>query len=158
MALYLVDLSKGIIIAQHSVLNPQINFGSDVISRLELAKSDQGLREFNEAIQNGLKLGIIESGQRDKPDGTVLNWKLTDPYALPMDGTIPFIISWGKTPHPAKAVPKAGELISLEIQHPEPDEVNQKLKLLGIHMLAVEGREVKLRAKIRTKNGLVVLE
>ncbi len=60
LALYLVDLSKGIIIAQHSALNPQINLGSDVISRLEMAKTEQGLDQLSKAIRDGLSEAAIK--------------------------------------------------------------------------------------------------
>lgn len=110
------------------------------------------------AVQNGLSLGEVESGKREKPDGTTLAWKLTDPYALPMDGAIPFLISWGETSHPAKTLPRAGELIGLEIHHPDPNMVREGLKVLGVYIKIIRSKEIKIRAKIKTGQGIVYLE
>lgn len=115
-------------------------------------------RLHSKALQNGLKLGVVESGKREKPDGTVLAWKLTDPYAFPMNGAIPFLISWGDTPHPAKAVPRAGDLVALEIQHPEPEKLRESLKILGVTVKITMALETKIIAKIKTENGIIILE
>ena len=113
---------------------------------------------YSKALQNGLNLGNVESGKREKPNGTVLAWKLTDPYAFPMDGTVPFLISWGETPHPAKSVTRAGELVGFEIQHPNPKKVRESLKTLGVNIKITKGKKPKIIAKIRTENGIVLLE
>ena len=121
-------------------------------------REEQIEKMYSRAAQNGLKLGNVESGKREKPDGTVLAWKLTDPYAFPMDGTIPFLISWGETPHPAQAVPKAGVLVGFEIHHPDPEKVRESLKTLGVNIKITKGKEAKIIAKIKTENGIVLLE
>ncbi|MBL1215465.1 MAG: VOC family protein [Ignavibacteriae bacterium] len=113
---------------------------------------------YSEALEKGLKLGKVDSGKREEPDGTILAWKLTDPYAFPLDGTVPFLISWGDTPHPAKAVPKAGELVEFEIQHPNPDKVREGLKNLGVNIKITKAEKPKIRAKIKTEKGIVILE
>ena len=111
-----------------------------------------------EAIRNGVALGEVEAGRRDKPDGTILTWKLTNPYAFPYNGAIPFLISWGDTPHPAKALPKAGELVGLEIYHPNPDEVNEALQHLNVHLNIIPSDRPSLIALIKTKEGIIRLE
>ncbi len=110
------------------------------------------------ATRNGLALGTVEEGRRDKPDGTTLTWKLTNPYAFPYNGTIPFLISWGDSPHPAKALPKAGELVGLEIYHPNPDEVNEALQHLDVHLNIIPSDRPSLIALIKTKEGIIRLE
>ncbi len=121
-------------------------------------REDQIENMQSNAVQNGVPLGKVESGKREKPDGTVLAWKLTDPYAFPMDGAIPFLISWGKTPHPAKSLPKAGELIGLEIEHPHPEKVRESLKLIGVNIKIIEAPTTKIKAKIKTDKGIVTLQ
>ena len=113
---------------------------------------------YSKALKNGLQLGKVESGKREKLDGTILSWKLTDPYAFPLDGTVPFIISWGKTPHPSKSLPKGGQLVGFEIQHPNPEKVRESLKNLGVHINITQASETKLIAKIETERGIVILE
>lgn len=111
-----------------------------------------------QAVKGGLLLGEVEAGKREKPDGSVLSWKLTDPYALPYQGLLPFLISWGDSPHPAKAVPRAGELIELVLFHPQPQEIRDKLKLLGIDLKVNMADKPSLRARIKTSKGIVTLE
>lgn len=111
------------------------------------------------AISKGLTIGPVESGKREKPDGTVLAWQLSDPYAFPLDGAIPFLISWGDTPHPAGAVPKAGNLEKLIIEHPHPQLVEKQLEVLGVNIEVRRAAETRLIAKIKTEvHGIVALE
>lgn len=102
-----------------------------------------------------VNLGTVESGERVKPDGTVVSWKLTDPTAMPFNGAIPFLISWGDTPHPAGSAPRAGELISLRIEHPELERVRPALLTLGVEMDVQAGDQFQLIATIRTSQGEV---
>ena len=107
------------------------------------------------AIAAGVGLGSVESGRRLKPDGTVISWKLTDPFAMPLDGAVPFLISWGDTPHPADAAPRAGELVGIRMEHPEPERVRQALFALGVEMDVYTGNRFHLIARIRTARGEV---
>jgi hypothetical protein len=36
----------------------------------------------------GLGLGQMQSGGRESPDGTMLSWQVTDPYAMPLGGAV----------------------------------------------------------------------
>lgn len=121
----------------------------------------------------GVALGPVSAGSREQPDGTRLEWRLTDPYALPFDGVVPFLIDWGDTPHPAGSVPDAGELVQLTLRHPTPDSVREALGALGFGAaadVATTGRTVGaavavepadragLVATIRTASGVVELD
>lgn len=105
------------------------------------------------AASAGLELGPVRPGSRETPDGTVLRWKLTDPYARRLDGAVPFLISWGDTPHPAGGAPRGGELVDLRIEHPEPAAVRSALKTLGIEMAVEAGPRMQLTATVRTGAG-----
>ena len=109
------------------------------------------------AVQRGIPMGEVEAGKRAKPDGTMLSWKLTDPYALPLQGAIPFLISWGDSQHPATVAPKAGELLGFKIGHPQPDQVTRHLEVLGVQVDVFESEHTQLLAHIETENGLVKL-
>ena len=105
------------------------------------------------AIAAGVDLGAVASGKRVKPDGTVVSWKFTDPLAMLLNGAVPFLISWGNTPHPAGSAPRAGELIGLKIEHPEPERVRQALLALGVEMDVQTGEQFQLIARIGTSQG-----
>lgn len=105
----------------------------------------------------GVPLGPVASGMREKPDGSTLRWKLTDPYAMPMQGAVPFLISWGKTVHPATVVPPGGRLVELRIEHPDAEGLRRALAAVGADVTVVRGDTFHIVATIRTANGLVTL-
>jgi len=98
----------------------------------------------------GIGIGAVESGSRQSPDGTLISWRLSDPYAVPLGGAVPFLISWGSTPHPAGAATRVGELVGLRIEHPEPEQVRKALSALGVEMDVRMGDRYQLIARIRT--------
>ena len=110
------------------------------------------------AAAAGLELGKIETGSRQAPDGTLLNWQLSDPYAMLFDGAVPFLIDWGNTPHPASSAPQAGELVGLLIEHSEPAAVSNSLSILGADINVKDAKAFSMRATIRTGQGLVNLK
>ncbi len=102
-------------------------------------------------------IGPVQAGSRQTPSGTMISWQLTDPYAMPLDGAIPFLIDWGSTPHPAKLVPTGGKLVKLSIVHPQAPEVEEALDGLnaaGISVLV--GDAVSISAQIETLDGRLV--
>lgn len=107
------------------------------------------------ARQAGLDLGPITPGSRQNPDGTVLRWKLSDPRADRLGWTVPFLIAWGDTPHPAASAPRAGELAGLRIGHPKPEEVRKAIEALGVEVDVGRGPSARVVATIRTEAGEV---
>lgn len=110
-----------------------------------------------QAHSAGLELGELKSGSRQKPDGTVLSWRSTDPYAMPLEGAVPFLIAWGLTPHPAGGSPKAGKLAGLRLEHPRPGAVQEALDALDVEMRVRTGPRMALIATIETDRGEVEL-
>lgn len=105
----------------------------------------------------GVALGEVRPGARRRADGTLVEWRLTDPYARPRDGAVPFLIDWGSTPHPSLSVPPAGELISLAVEHAEPEVLRRDLAALGADVEVRLAAEYRLVAEIRTPAGDVRL-
>jgi hypothetical protein len=110
------------------------------------------------AKRAGVGLGPVETGSRNRPDGSEISWQLTDPAAMPMDGAIPFLINWGSTTHPSLAVPSGGRLTELVIEHPQPDKVRSALASFGAKVVVRSGDQFRLLATIETDGGPVVLE
>lgn len=109
------------------------------------------------ARDRGVELGAVEAGSREQPDGTLLSWRLTDPYAAPAGGVVPFLIAWGETPHPAAGAPEGGSLAGLRAAHPEPAAVRDSLAALAVEMRVERGKRPRLIATIRTGGGKVEL-
>ena len=112
----------------------------------------------NRAVQAGVPLGPVEAGQRQKPDGSMLQWKLSDPHAFPNDGLTPFLISWGNTPHPSASLPVAGSLHKLILEHPDPETVTASLSALGVDLSVLKSDVPRVAALIQTENGLKLLD
>ena len=106
----------------------------------------------------GINIGSVQSGCRRAPDGSAIRWKLTDHNAMPMDGAIPFLISWGDTPHPAGVVPRGGEFLSLTIEHPDADYVRAALSVLGVELEVIQAAEFKLTAGIQVNDEVRFLD
>lgn len=107
------------------------------------------------ARARGVPLGPVRAGARERPDGTTVSWRLTDPYATPRDGVVPFLIAWSETPHPAGSAPPAGALVSLRAEHPQPEAVREALEALGVEMRVEPGPRARLVATVATDRGRV---
>jgi len=68
VALYLLDFAQGKVIGQYSFLNPQVNLGADVMTRLELAKVDGGRIKLTQIIQQGFKSALENLAEENKID------------------------------------------------------------------------------------------
>jgi hypothetical protein len=108
--------------------------------------------------QHGLDLGEVQQGKRETPDGKIISWKLTDPYEWAHDGAIPFLISWGDTPHPASTTPIAGEFINLIVESPEPEQLKKTFNLLGVNIEIKKAAKLKLTATVNTDKGIITIE
>ncbi len=65
LAVFIVDLLDGGIIYADGVMNPQIRYGEDVISRIGYAsQSEENLREIQRAIVHGINL-LIDKGLKE---------------------------------------------------------------------------------------------
>jgi catechol 2,3-dioxygenase-like lactoylglutathione lyase family enzyme len=82
----------------------------------------------------GYDPGPIEPLSRRAPGGELLRWRLTLPY----DTVVPFLIDWGRTPHPARHLPVV-PLTSFAGRHPEPDTVRRRLAALGVELDVRQG-------------------
>lgn len=107
---------------------------------------------LDEARAQGFDPGDVIDGQRLMATGDVLRWRLTR-NALTA-GVIPFLISWGDTPHPATSAPPGLVLESLHIEHPDPVPVMAGLRALGAHVEVRPAREPALVARVRGPSGL----
>lgn len=109
------------------------------------------------ARSHGIDLGAPGPGRRVQPDGTVLAWELTDPFAPRAGGVLPFFIQWRGEAHPASAGPALVSLVSLRAEHPDAAVVGARLRALGIGLDVLPGPAPALFAVVRTPRGIVTL-
>ncbi len=98
------------------------------------------------AAERGVTLGAVAAGRRQRPDGVLLSWELTDPTPLVADGLVPFFIDWGESPHPAANAAAGVTLADLRAEHPAADSVAAQLAALNSAMNAPLGAAVDQRA------------
>jgi catechol 2,3-dioxygenase-like lactoylglutathione lyase family enzyme len=82
----------------------------------------------------GYDPGPIEPLSRRTPDGELLRWRLTFPY----EPVVPFLIDWGRTPHPARRLPVV-PLTAFAGVDPDPAGVRTRLAALGVELDVREG-------------------
>jgi hypothetical protein len=81
------------------------------------------------ARAKGFDPGDVMEGHRLDDSGDMLRWRATGNAQTA--GMVPFLISWGRTPHPAAASPAGLTLESLHLEHPHPDTFLSQLQALG---------------------------
>jgi len=102
--------------------------------------------------ESGYDPGPVRDMSRRRPDGELLEWRLTPPIT----GLVPFLIDWGDAPHPAAALPVV-PLVSFEAVHPEPGAIRADLAALGAELSVREGPEDALIARLQGREGVVTL-
>jgi hypothetical protein len=101
------------------------------------------------AAAQGVHLGRVISGGRQRPDGVRFSWHVTDPTTVLGDGLIPFLIDWGPSPHPAETATQGVELVRFRAEHPEAPEVSRMLHVLGVSLSLDPGPTARLIATLR---------
>lgn len=105
----------------------------------------------------GVDMGRVLPGSRQRPDGSTISWKITDPYADRLGGAVPFLIDWGDSPHPAITAPRIGTLVSLEIESPRVEKIERALQALDLAIPVTQAPRTQLYATIHTPSGDVLL-
>jgi hypothetical protein len=140
--------------------NPVL-FGIDALKKPRLATWAAKGHDLEATIERastvGVDLGAVLHGSRQLPDGSVLAWRLTDPFAERLDGCVPFFIDWGDSPRPGATLPRACELLDLTIAHPDAARVESALSAVGAPMDVTAQAKVAITAKILTPDGVVHL-
>ncbi len=100
-------------------------------------------------------------GSRARPDGRILKWRtmrVLNKAAINGVDPIPFFIQWAADSlHPAEDSPKGCELLSFEIEHPDPTKVVEVLTKLDIEAKVRQADNAKLIATLKTLKGRVLL-
>jgi hypothetical protein len=133
-------------------------FGIDRLNEPKLvtwaAKSSDLPAVVEKANRIGLSLGEIQTGNRSRPDGEELSWKLTNPLMSRADGIVPFFIDWGGGRHPATDLFEACRLVGFRAGHPDPDRLRRLLSDLGLEFNVEGSNKPTLIATIESPLGI----
>lgn len=109
------------------------------------------------AAEQRVPLGDVRSGSRQRADGAMLRWQLTDPEPLVADGVVPFFIDWGDSPHPSATAAQGASLVEFRIEHPDLARVERMLRLLELDVPVTRAERPGLVAIIQGTHGRVEL-
>ena len=105
----------------------------------------------------GVDLGKAFDMSRRKPDGELLEWRLTMRSWTRSVEPIPFFIDWGRTPSPARTLKAGVHLSAFYVFHPEDDLLKKAYAGLGFPLKAEKHSDAKLEISVETSTGLVTL-
>ncbi|MFJ2604012.1 MULTISPECIES: VOC family protein [unclassified Streptomyces] len=105
------------------------------------------------ARARGYDPGDIRPMSRRRPDGVLLEWRLTDGDTAHPSGLVPFLIDWRGAAHPASGLPVA-PLLELTVTSPEPAEIQALLATLDVRLDVRKG-PVALSFTVDTPRGPV---
>jgi hypothetical protein len=83
------------------------------------------------ARAGGYDPGDVRPMSRRRPDGRLLEWRLTDGDTQHPSGLVPFLIDWGASPHPTASGLPVTPLVGVSASAPDPDEIRRLLSALG---------------------------
>jgi len=130
-------------------------YGVDGVVRSGLVGWAVGCEDIDltvdQARSAGFDPGDVIDGHRRTADGTTLAWRITSNAQAA--GVIPFLISWGDTPHPAASASPGLRLESLHIEHPDPDSITAALRVLGTTVPVIRAHRAALVAHIIGPTG-----
>ncbi|MER6419521.1 VOC family protein [Streptomyces sp. NPDC001137] len=106
------------------------------------------------ARARGYDPGPVRPMSRRRPDGTLLEWRLTDGDTAHPSGLVPFLIDWGSSAHPTSAALPVTPLLRLSATAPDPDEIRPLLSAVGAELAVSEG-PVGLSFTVDTPRGPV---
>ncbi len=119
-----------------------------------------GVRDLDEALDTmqsvGVKFSAARPMSREKPDGSVLSWRLALPAGY--DGVMPFLIEWGPgAEHPSNSLSSGCEVVSIGGQHPEGELLAAALEAIDAPCTIDVDARPGLTAVLSTPKGSVEL-
>ncbi|WP_319942590.1 VOC family protein [Nocardia aurantia] len=135
-------------------------FGIDELPQARLVTWAVAVPDIDAAIDRaraaGYDPGDAREMSRTTPAGDTLRWRLTAERAGGPGGTVPFLIDWGTTAHPAQDLPEA-TLESLVAIGPDPTTVSERLHALGAELPVRPGLRNTLLATVIGPAGPITL-
>ncbi len=106
------------------------------------------------AREHGYDPGDVGDLSRRTPAGDLLEWRLTRGPGQRLE--VPFLIDWGRTPHPGLADIPAIELVAFDRVEPDPGTLQPVVDALGLGdgvTQVVEGDVARYRLVLRNAAG-----
>jgi hypothetical protein len=132
-------------------------FGIDTIVEQRLVTFAVAVDDLDEACAAVRSVGVDPGEptpmQRQRPDGSVLAWRLAVPTDPTLGGVMPFLIEWADSEHPAADLPATVGLARLELSHPEPARIAAAIEAATGDTLDVQAGDAHLAATFEPPAG-----
>ncbi len=115
------------------------------------------LESFIKEISPNANVGVVRSGSRKTPEGTILSWQLTEPQLIQGLGLVPFLIEWNSDQHPADSAITGPRLVQLRLEHSEPELIRKQLKSLRLEVSVEQSSSPALVAIFEGASDLIEL-
>ena len=129
-------------------------FGIDDLTEARIVSWAIAVPEMEAALSAaraaGYDPGSAAAMQRQQPDGELLSWTLTVAPSV----TVPFLIDWGTSVHPAAHAAQGLELVELRARHLRPADLEADLEAVGVTM-GIEPGLAALIVELRGPLGTV---
>jgi hypothetical protein len=109
------------------------------------------------ALREGLGVDGPVAMHRDTPNDERLDWTILYLEDARFGEAIPFVIDWGKTPHPSTSTPVGCRLRSFAVVHPDAGALGRLFAALGVPVTVKGGAYPGFVAEFATPKGDVVL-
>ncbi len=110
-------------------------------------------------LSQGVEIGEVRPGARNRPDGTRLSWQTLSfaPNKNADAGLPPFFIEWGPgTAHPSTTSPAGCRLTGFALEAAAPDALKATFQKAGLPVEIREGRP-RIRISLECPSGKVEL-
>lgn len=130
-------------------------FGIDVLEAPRLVAWAVAVEDIEAAwrLVEPAEIGPPVEMTRRTPTGDLLRWRLTPP----VPGSLPFLIDWLDTPHPAGQLEQVAKLVDLRIEDPDPAEVRRVIRAMKLEVSTRKAWEPRIAATIDLSDRRVVL-
>lgn len=162
----LVSLGRGVyleIISPDPDQSLHDNRGGRIAARpypglMTFALRGTGLHEVRRSAENaGLSIEGPIPMNRTRPDGVKLEWSILYLRHLALGEAVPFVIDWGRSPHPSATTPSGCALTSFVALQPDPVALREIYAGLGIPVEVKRSSRAGFMAILDTPRGEVVL-
>jgi hypothetical protein len=101
----------------------------------------------------------VTSMSRQRPDGALLEWRLTFPPDGAHRSVLPFLIDWLHSEHPSTTLHQPVELLELQLHTTQPDTIRSIVDAIGgdARITVLPGIDERLVARLRSPAGEVTL-
>jgi esterase/lipase len=133
--------------------------GVQVLLPIGWAVNSSNLARSSQALERaGLRLSESRAGGRERPDGSMLRWKVAA-LVEPEVALAPFLIEWADgSAHPAATSPRGCRIQAVMFESPEPAPLRRVIEALDLDALVEPGAAPRIGFELHCPLGAIRIE